>query len=134
MALLLIVAHGAAVPVVWVISITSTIKLVLLFMILISLYYYTCQFALLRFGQSIISLKLTDARRCELKMLSGKKMECEITEDSFISAYLTVLTLKPVHHRIQRSVVIMDDNAAPEEFRRLRIMLRWKSNQTSINK
>lgn len=130
MALLLIVAHGAVVPVLWLISAPCIAKLILSFLLLTSLYYYLNQFALLRFAQSIISLKLTAARHCELEMRDSSKLECRISGISFVSAYLTVLILKPNHHWTQRSVVIFDDSADAEEFRRLRIMLRWKWNQT----
>lgn len=54
-------------------------------------------------------------------------MECAVLGTSYVSAYLTVLILQPVrHYWTLQSIVIVPDNVDAEEFRRLRIMLRWE--------
>jgi len=124
--LLLIAAHCAVAPLVWLLVIPDIIKFVILFLLLISLYYYLNQDALLRFASSVVSLKLTGSRRCELEMHNGNTLDCIILEMSYVSASLTVLILQPPQNLRSRSLVIFPDNIDKEEFRRLRVMLHWK--------
>jgi toxin CptA len=55
---------------------------------------------------------------------------------SFVAPYLTVLELKPLGagglwQRFRtRSVVILPDGIDAEEFRQLRVLLRWKWKNT----
>ncbi len=97
-----------------------------MFLLIISLYYYLRQDALLNFPWSVTLFKLIDAKRCELVMRNGRAIECAVLGISYVSAYLTVLILRPVRHWTLRSIVIVPDSVDAEEFRRLRIMLRWK--------
>ncbi|MDC8445027.1 MAG: hypothetical protein LV471_03760 [Nitrosomonas sp.] len=95
-------------------------------MVMISLYYYLRQDALLDFPCSVVSFTLTDGKNCVLKMRNGSEKECIVLGTSYVSAYLTVLILQPVRYWNLRSVIILPDSVDAEEFRRLRILLRWK--------
>ncbi len=126
LAIILTLAHCVVTPLVWLLSIAFTLKCVITFLLIISLYYYLRQDALINFPWSVTLFKLIDAKRCELVTRNGCTVECAVLGISYVSAYLTVLVLRPVQHWRLRSVVIVPDNVDAEEFRRLRIMLRWK--------
>lgn len=59
-------------------------------------------------------------------------MACALLGSSFVAPYLTVLELKPLGFQklwqrfSPRSVVILPDGIDKEEFRQLRVLLRWK--------
>lgn len=123
---MLIIAHCAVIPLVWFLSVALSFKCAAMLMVVISLYYYLEQDALLNFPRSVVLLTLTDGKNCMFKMRNGSEEESVVLGISYVSAYLTVLILHPMHHWSLRSVIIVPDNVDAEEFRRLRILLRWK--------
>lgn len=123
---MLIIAHCAVIPLVWFLSAALSFKCAAMLMVVISLYYYLEQDALLNFPRSVVLLTLTDGKNCMFKMRNGSEEESVVLGISYVSAYLTVLILHPMHHWSLRSVIIVPDNVDAEEFRRLRILLRWK--------
>ncbi|MEP7262597.1 MAG: protein YgfX [Usitatibacter sp.] len=48
-----------------------------------------------------------------------------LREGSFVSPWLTVLRWRPAGARFDRTVLILPDMLAREDFRRLRVLLRW---------
>lgn len=126
LACMLIIAHCAVIPLVWFLSVALSFKCAAMLMVVISLYYYLEQDALLNFPRSVVLLTLTDGKNCMFKMRNGSEEESVVLGISYVSAYLTVLILHPMHHWSLRSVIIVPDNVDAEEFRRLRILLRWK--------
>jgi len=44
---------------------------------------------------------------------------------SFVAPWLTILRWRAPGHRIDRTIVILPDMVPAEDFRRLRVMLRW---------
>ncbi len=123
---MLIMAHCAVIPLVWLLTAALSFKFAIMLMVTISLYYYLRQDALLNFPCSVVSFTLTDGKSCVLKMRNGSEKECAVLAISYVSAYLTVLILQPVCYWNFRSVIILPDSVDAEEFRRLRILLRWK--------
>lgn len=123
---MLIMAHCVVIPLVWLLSAALSFKCVVMLMVVISFYYYLRQDALLNFPWSVISFTLTDGKNCVLRMRNGSEKECAVLGISYVSAYLTVLILQPVCYRNLRSVTILPDSADAEEFRRLRVLLRWR--------
>lgn len=126
--MILIVAHCAAAFLIWTLSVSFGIKLIGLLILIVSLYFYLKHDALLSFAYSAVSLRFSDSV-CTLKMVNGQTVACTILGSTFVSSYLTVLILHSKQWRFTRSVVILPDAIDPEEFRRLRVMLRWKWRQ-----
>jgi toxin CptA len=123
---MLIMAHCAVIPLVWLLSAALSFKCAAMLMVVISLYYYLRQDALLNFPCSVVSFTLTDGKNCALKMRNGNEKECTVLGISYVSAYLTVLILQPVRYWRMQSVIILPDSVDAEEFRRLRVLLRWR--------
>jgi toxin CptA len=48
-----------------------------------------------------------------------------LREGSFVAPWLTVIRWRPAGARFDRAVPILPDMLSPDEFRRLRVMLRW---------
>ncbi|MEZ5697701.1 MAG: protein YgfX [Nitrosomonas sp.] len=128
---ILIVAHCSAALLVCTLSLSSDIKLIGFLSLIISLYFYLKHDALLDSANSVTSLSFSDTVDCKLKMVSGQTVECSVSGSTFVSSYLTVLILHSKQWRLARSVVILNDAINREEFRRLRVMLRWKWKQVS---
>jgi toxin CptA len=115
-----------------------SVKLVGSTLLVISLVFYLRRYALLRSPDSVSGLEVTDEMACTLNTRDGGQVACSLLGSSFVAPYLTVLDLKPIktdridkslrrlNRYFSRSVVILPDGINPEEFRQLRVLLRWK--------
>ena len=91
-----------------------------------SLIYYLRQDALLTASDAAVVLVLSDEMQCILTTRSDELIVCSILGSTFVAPYLTVLNLQPVGKFFTRSVAILSDGIDAEEFRQLRVWLRWK--------
>ena len=102
----------------------------------VSLTLYLRYYVLLTSPGSVRGLELglerSDEMTCTLETQRGDRIACALLGSSFVTPYLTVLELKPLGgkkllQRLRaRSVVILPDGIDADEFRRLRVLLRWK--------
>lgn len=138
LAVMLSFAHLVAVVLLWPLTLPTAVKLTGSALLVVSLVFYLRRHALLRSPDSVSGLELTGEMACVLETRGGERIACALLGSSFVAPYLTVLELKPLkidgavelreswRRFFSRSVVILPDGIDPEEFRRLRVMLRWK--------
>lgn len=93
----------------------------------VSLGFYLWRIALLRSSRSIVAIEIGDDDKLAFRTLDGKWQTAKLQQSSFVSPWLTILNLKPENARWLRNVVILADSMPEEEFRRLRVWLRWKA-------
>ncbi|GAB1232151.1 hypothetical protein UT5_03660 [Ferrigenium sp. UT5] len=82
--------------------------------------------AWLRLPQSCVAFELTAPRRLSLVPLAGDPVAGVISDSSFVSPYLTLINIRTDTGR-RRSLVIMPDSLQAEDYRRLRVRLRWST-------
>lgn len=75
---------------------------------------------------SLISLRLDADCRCAFQTRSGAWHDAALLGSSFVSPYLTVLNLQPAGGRWAKHLVILPDAINAEDFRRLRVWLKWR--------
>ena len=136
LAVILSLAHFTATGLLWPLTIPVMMKLAGSAILAATLFLYTRYYALLTSPKSVRGLKLaldsTDAITCTLETQRGDYIACALLGSSFVAPYLTVLELKPLGARRlwqrfrKRSVVILPDGIDVEEFRQLRVLLRWR--------
>ena len=126
LALLLILAHAAAAGVCVAADMPVALKVVFLLLIGASCGYALCGPALLRNQEAIVALEITDGGALSFQTRRGEWYRGTLLDSSFVAPYLAVLNLKTDEARLARHVVIMADSLAAEEFRRLRVWLRWR--------
>jgi toxin CptA len=125
-------AHVSAISLLWPLMLPVAAKLVSTAALAISLVIYLRHYALRKSPGSITGLSLADDMTCTLETRRGERIACALLGSSFVAPYLTVLELKPLtdtrwpHRPGPCSVVILPDAIAAEDFRRLRVLLRWK--------
>lgn len=83
--------------------------------------------ALLRAGDSVVELKAGHPGDLPFRTRNGEWHDAQLLGSSYVSPQLTVLNLKLTGARGVRHAVIAADAVDPEEFRRLRVWLRWGS-------
>jgi len=126
LAVLLCLAHAAAGLVLWPLVLPLGVKAAIAALLIVSLIYYLRKDALLTAHDAVVALTLTDEMSCILIARSGQSVACGLLDSTFVAPYLTVISLHPVERFFMRSVVILPDSMDAEEFRKLRIWLRWK--------
>ncbi|SEO67747.1 protein YgfX [Nitrosovibrio sp. Nv6] len=138
LAVMLSFAHFSAIGLLWPLVLPVSVKLAGSAMLAASLIFYLRRYVLLRSPDSVTGFELSDEMACMLETRRGERIACALLASSFVAPYLTVLELKPMKPAdarfselprrsvFSRSVVILPDAIDPEEFRQLRVLLRWK--------
>ncbi len=137
LAAILIVSHCVAIILIWLLAITTAIKILVTIAITYSCVYYLRQDALLLNNNAVIAFDLFEKMQCKITTRSKKSIRCLIAPNSFVTPMLTVLIFKlekPLSLSPFCSVVILPDRIETNEFRRLRIWLRWKYRQSDTQK
>ncbi|MCC2682191.1 MAG: hypothetical protein K0S36_1755 [Nitrosospira multiformis] len=131
-------AHFVATVMLWPLMLPLSAKLTGSALLVISLVFYLKRYALLRSPDSVSGLEVTDEMMFTLNTRDGGQIACALLGSSFVAPYLTVLDLRPLkidktdasarHWSLyfSRSIAILPDGINPEEFRQLRVLLRWK--------
>jgi toxin CptA len=131
LALLLCLAHAAAAAAVLVIDLPLWLSIVLLLIIGTSCGVYLPGRALLRGGGAIVGLEINDDGALSYQMRGGEWREGMLLGSSFVSPYLTILNIRTEQKFLARHVVIMPDCVDAEDFRRLRVRLRYGAHEAA---
>ena len=124
LALALCVVHGAAAAVIWLAPVPLWLKAAIALAIAASLVHALSRNAALHAEGSIVALEITEAGRLSVRTRAGEWQACELLGSSYVSPSLTILNLESPGARV-RHVVLVPDNVAAQDFRRLRTWLRW---------
>jgi hypothetical protein len=73
---------------------------------------------------SIVALELGADLRLAITERSGRRIEAAVRPESYVSAWLTTIVLRPDGARLSRAMTILPDMLPPDDFRRLRVLLR----------
>ena len=75
---------------------------------------------------AIVSLRMERGGALSLQTSDRDWHEAHVLGTTFVSPYLTILNLKCPDSSRARHVIVLPDSASPEEFRLLRVWLRWQ--------
>ena len=62
----------------------------------------------------------------------GDRLDCEVLPGTFVSALITVLNLRTRGERRRLNTIVCSDCVDGEDFRKLRVWLRWKTNRQRL--
>ena len=101
-------------------------KLILAGLLTVILIFYFLRDALLVMSTSFVEFYFKQDF-IELTTLGGKKISGRILETSFVTPFLTILNVSPINTKYKTSnIVIFPDSMDIEQFRELRVRLRWE--------
>lgn len=86
--------------------------------------YVLLRDVLLQTARSCVALDLAPRQRIALIPRRGEPVAGSLDKRSFVSPYLTLINITTESGK-RRSVVIMPDSMDGDDFRRLRVQLRW---------
>ncbi|MFO1290082.1 MAG: protein YgfX [Nitrosomonas sp.] len=125
------VAHMGCIIIIALLDGSIVLKASGMLLLVLSLIYYIRLYALLQSPNAIVSFYLSDHSTCITQTRSGQQLHWHIQGSSFVTPYLTVLSLKSNQSFFDRSIVIFPDSINAEQFRQLRVWLRWKWKDTN---
>lgn len=126
LAILVAGMHGFAAAMFALLPLPSWIAVVVLPLLAASAWFTLRRDCLRSLPGALVGLRLQADRRCEFLTRSGDWREAELLGSSFVSPYLTVLNLRPEGGRLARHLVLLPDALEAEDFRRLRVWLKWR--------
>jgi toxin CptA len=131
LALLLCAGHGVAAGAAAVVSLPLWLNILLL--LLTGASCAACLYGpvLLRRNASIIGLEVGNDGAVNIQTRRGEWQETRLLATSFVTSWMTVLNLLATDSGSVSHVVILSDSMAAEDFRRLRVRLRWTKNDSA---
>lgn len=81
--------------------------------------------ALLRGRRAARAVSLLRGGEIAVQDALGDWSNGRLSEGSFVAPWLTVIRWRPAGARFDRAVPILPDMLSPDDFRRLRVLLRW---------
>ena len=121
------IVHVGAGAVPWLVPIPVVGKALFTLVIALSLVYFMARDAALHAPRSIVALELGEQGEIACQTRNGAWLDCELLGSSYVSPGMTVVNLRPRGWNGYRRVILVPDNVDPDDFRRVRAWLRWRS-------
>jgi toxin CptA len=125
-AVVLVIAHIAAAGAVAPLDMPLALKAALIGAVAASLARSFCRHALLKATRSVLALEVKDQETACVQGPDRIWRDARILGTSYVSAALTVLSVRVAGERLPRHVLLIRGNVDEQEFRRVRVLLRWR--------
>lgn len=133
LAIVLAVAHALSVATLWLMQPPLWTARAGTLLIGISLVFYTRRNALLLAAASVVALRLSADGEVELTQRDGRRVSGRVLPGSFVHPYATSLEFRAEGARFRRALLIAPDHPSPEQFRQLRVWLKWRTPRKGDN-
>jgi toxin CptA len=124
-ATVVIATHGAAMATILPLDVPIAAKVVLAVLIVASVAHAIWHNALLRSPRAFTVLELCETGEVTVQTRNGEWHDAQILGTSYVSPTLSAIGLRLAHACRTRHIIFVPDNCDPEQFRRLRVYLRW---------
>ena len=126
---ILVAAHGGVIAVVAIMSMPLWLELIAITTLAVNLVVELRRTALLRTPNSVVAIEIGSDDTLSIQTRRGNWIsECEVLESTYVAAFLAIVNLREPEMGAVRHVVLLPDSIEAEDFRRLRVWLRWKRN------
>jgi hypothetical protein len=125
LATVFVIVHLAAGATLFPLDLPPAAKLFLAAVITASLARTLWHHALLKGKRSIIEIEVTNQEHGAVRMRTGGWLDALVLGTSCVTPRLTVINLRVEGGRTPRHLLLVRDNVAPDDFRRIRVLLRW---------
>ena len=123
---ILVLAHGAAIAMVALAGMPFWLELIAIAALVASLVFDVRQTALLHAPDAVITLEIASDDKLSIQTRRSEWIECEVLDSTYVTSFLTILNLKGIDSGRNTRAVILPDSLDAEDFRKLRVWLRWK--------
>lgn len=129
LAAILLAGHGAVAVVLAFIDLPVGWTAMICLLLLLSLWHEVRK-ALRRGATSVVALRVANDDKLTFQQRDGEWRDAEVLGSSYVTAFLSVLNLQAAGERRQRHVVLLPDVLPADDYRRLRVWLRWRATRT----
>lgn len=126
LAAILTAAHCAAIILILQVSLPHWQQAIAITALLASLVFYIRRTALLLSREAAVAIEVASDDSFSVQTRRGDWLACEVLGSTYVASFLVVLNLREIEAGKVRHVVILPDSIDGEDFRRLRVWLRWK--------
>jgi toxin CptA len=126
---ILALAHGAAIAVVLLVSIPLWVKLSAAAGLTVHLFVVVRRQALLLTPDSAVAIQIGSDNVLSVQARHGEWSEYAVLGDTYVTWYLTVMNLRQAESHAVKRVAILPDSVDAEDFRKLRVWLRWNEGR-----
>lgn len=126
--MILAFAHGAAIAAVILVDIPFPVKAIGAAGLAAYWLVFIRRQSLLLTAGSAVAIEISSDNKLSVQTRCGEWSECEVLGSTYVMPYLTVLNLRQSDSRATRRIVILRDSIDAEDFRKLRVWLRWKDD------
>ncbi len=76
-------------------------------------------------ARGVRALRVTRNRHVRVEHGDGRRAAGTLRDGCFVAPWLTIVRWRPEGARFDRTIVVLPDMMPPEEFRKLRVLLKW---------
>lgn len=127
LAILLLLVHALAAAAVGLAGLPFGVTALLWILLPFSAFHLIRHHALLRASGSPLRLQTREDGSVEYQTREGKWLRLHLLPQSTLFPFLAVLCLRPAQGGRNRALTIFSDALSPEDWRRLRVWLRWQA-------
>ncbi len=124
---LLLIVYSLAILTGFIVVMEVWPGILLALLLLSALAYYQCRDVWLLLPSSYTKIR-AEHGNVVLLTRDGREISGQLARDSLVTPVLTILNILPVEKQRVRSVVIFPDSMDKEQFRELRVLLKWNSD------
>jgi toxin CptA len=117
--------HIAAITTLFPLQLPLAAKLGIALALTLSLTHSVWRFALLASPESIVGIELTDSEHGSIQFAKGAWCDGRVLPTTYVTPMLTVINMRVNGSRRVRHAIIVADNMDADDFRKLRVVLRW---------
>ena len=128
LAAILITAHAGAIGLILNVELPQWVKFAAAVGLVIQCIIVVYRDALLRGAKPIIALEVTSDHGINIQTRRGGWQECKVLGSTYVTPFLTIMNLRLSGERMARHVTLLPDSLDRDEFRRLRVWLKWKND------
>jgi toxin CptA len=122
----LVIAHIAAAGSVAPLDVPLALKTALELVVAASLGRTLYRHALLKAKRSVLAIEVKDQQTACVQGPDRVWRDARVLGTSYVTAALTVLSVQVAAEWLPRHVLLVRDNIDEQEFRRVRVLLRWR--------
>ncbi|MGZ5119034.1 MAG: protein YgfX [Burkholderiales bacterium] len=109
------------------------LKLAIAAAIMLSFAHALWRYALLKSRRSITAIELADRENVTLQTNDAVWRGGRVLGTSYVSPLLTVINVRQAEHKLAQHVIIVPHNIDAEDFRKLRVILRWSRPSSGLS-
>lgn len=127
LAAILAAAHGAAIAAVALAGMPPWLQLIAIAALAVSLMFEIRQTVLLRAPDAVVAIEIASDDALSVQTRRGDWIRCEVLGSTYVTYFLAIVNLREQGGGRVKRAVILPDSTDAEDFRKLRVWLRWKA-------